>query len=229
MAVPREQSVPAPSRETVADPTNSRVGNFTGVGEQASPLQRRRVARVADHFAAHQQAVRASLTELEATAEAVGQALVQTLQQGGKALAFGNGGSASQASHFVGELIGRYSRPRRALPALALVADASVVTCISNDFGYGALFERQVEALATTGDLVVGLTTSGRSENVVRGLAAGRRRGARTVAMTGQAGLIGADADFVVRVPSTITASIQEVHLMLLHAWCAMVDEELRG
>ncbi len=185
------------------------------------------MARVADHFAAHQQAVRASLTELEAMAEAVGQALVETLQQGGKVIAFGNGGSASQASHFVGELVGRYSRPRRALPALALVADPSTVTCISNDFGYGAVFERQVEALAAAGDLVVGLTTSGKSENVVRGLTAARRRGARTVAMTGQPGLIGAEADHVVRVPSTATASIQEIHLMLLHAWCAMVDEAL--
>jgi D-sedoheptulose 7-phosphate isomerase len=185
------------------------------------------VARVADHFAAHQQAVRASLTELEATAEAVGQVLVQTLQQGGKTVAFGNGGSAAQASHFVSELVGRYSRPRRPLPALALVADAAAVTCIGNDFGYGALFERQVEALAAAGDLVVGLTTSGKSENVVRGLTAGRRRGARTVAMTGQAGLMGTEADYVVRVPSTVTATIQEVHLMLLHAWCAMVDEAM--
>jgi D-sedoheptulose 7-phosphate isomerase len=99
------------------------------------------------------------------------------------------------------------------------------VTCISNDFGYGALFERQVEALAAVGDLVVGLTTSGKSENVVRGLIAARRRGAQTLAMTGQPGLIGAEADHVVRVPSTVTASIQEVHLILLHAWCAMVDE----
>ena len=125
----------------------------------------------------------------------------------------------------MGELIGRYPRPRRALPALALVADPSAVTCISNDFGTERSSSGQVEALAATGDLVVGLTTSGKSENVVRGLTAARRRSARTVAMTGQPGLIGAEADHVVRVPSTVTASIQEVHLMLLHAWCAMVDE----
>jgi D-sedoheptulose 7-phosphate isomerase len=183
------------------------------------------VAGVADHFAAHQQVVRMSLTEIETSAEAVGQALVRTLQEGGKVLAFGNGGSATQASHLSSELIGRYLRTRRPLPAIALVADGGSVTCIANDFGYQSVFERQVEGLAVTGDLVMGLTTSGKSENVVRGLAAGRRRGARTVALTGQAGLVGAEVDHVVRVPSTATANIQEVHLMLIHAWCAMVDE----
>ena len=185
------------------------------------------MGRLADHFAAHQQAVRATATELEEVAETVGRALVQTLEGGGAALAFGNGGSATQASHFVGELIGRYQRSRRPLPAIALVADPGAMTCIANDFGFASVFERQVEALAGTGDLVVGLTTSGKSENVVRGLIAARRRGATTVAMTGQAGLTGAEVDHLVRVPSAITAHIQEVHLMLLHAWCAMVDEAL--
>jgi D-sedoheptulose 7-phosphate isomerase len=181
--------------------------------------------RVAEHFAAHQQVVRLSLTELETVADAVGQTLVHALQSGGKVLAFGNGGSATQASHLVGELIGRYSRVRRALPAIALVADPGAVTCIANDFGYAAVFERQVEALAVPGDIALGITTSGKSENVVRGLAAAHRCGARTIALTGQAGLIGADADHVIRVPSTATANIQEIHLMLLHAWCEMVDE----
>jgi D-sedoheptulose 7-phosphate isomerase len=169
--------------------------------------------------------VRASVTELESVAETVGQALVRALESGGTAIAFGNGGSATQASHFAGELIGRFLRTRRPLPAIALVADPGVVTCIANDFGYASLFERQVEALARRGDLVVGLTTSGTSENVVRGLIAARRRGASTVALTGQAGLTGAEVDHLVRVPSSVTAHVQEVHLLLLHAWCAMVDE----
>jgi D-sedoheptulose 7-phosphate isomerase len=172
-------------------------------------------ARVADHFAAHQQVVRLSLTELEAVADAVGEALVRTLRDGGKVLAFGNGGSATQASHLAGELIGRFLRTRRPLAAIALAADAGAVTCIANDFGYAALFERQVEALVAPGDMA----------NVIRGLAAAHRRGALTVALTGQAGLVGGDADHVIRVPSTATANIQEIHLMLLHAWCMMVDE----
>ena len=180
--------------------------------------------RMNDHFEAHQRVVRSSIEQLSGVATKVGQALVEVLERGGKVLAFGNGGSATQASHLAGELVGRYLRTRRPLPAIALSADAGIVTCIGNDFGYGALYERQVEAFAGPGDLALGLTTSGTSENVVRGLAAAKRRGAVTVAMTGETGLVGADADHVVRVPSTVTAHIQEVHLMLLHVWCDAVD-----
>ncbi len=180
--------------------------------------------RMAEHFEAHERVVRASAEQLAGVAASVGEVLVAALQRGGKVLAFGNGGSATQASHLAGELTGRYLRTRRALPAIALAADAGTVTCIGNDFGYGALFERQVEAFGVAGDFVLGLTTSGRSENVVRGLAAGRRCGAVTVALTGAAGLAGVEADHVVRVPSTVTAHIQEVHLMLIHVWCEAVD-----
>jgi D-sedoheptulose 7-phosphate isomerase len=180
--------------------------------------------RMVEHFEAHERVVRSSVEQLSGVVTKVGQALVEALEHGGKVLAFGNGGSATQASHLAGELVGRYLRTRRPLPAIALAADAGTVTCIGNDFGYGALFERQVEALAKGGDFAVGLTTSGRSENVLRGLAAAKRCGALTVAMTGAAGLIDTDADFVVRVPSSVTAHIQEVHLMLVHVWCEAVD-----
>jgi D-sedoheptulose 7-phosphate isomerase len=180
--------------------------------------------RMSDHFEAHQRVVRSSIEQLAGVATAVEQALVETLMRGGKVLAFGNGGSATQASHLAGELVGRYLRTRRPLPAIALAGDAGTVTCIGNDFGYAALYERQVDALAKPGDLALGLTTSGKSENVLRGLAAAKRCGAVTVALTGGAGLAGTDADHVVRVPSTVTAHIQEVHLMLLHVWCEAVD-----
>ncbi len=182
------------------------------------------VGRVAAHFAAHQQTVGASLEELGGIAEVVGDIMVDALVRGGTLLAFGNGGSATQASHLVGEVIGRFARTRRPLAAIALPADAGAVTCIANDFGYGALFERQLEALAGPGDIAVGLTTSGKSENVLRGLSAAKRRGAATVALTGAAGLAGGAADHVLRVPSRVTATVQEVHLMLIHAWCAMID-----
>jgi len=179
----------------------------------------------ARHFAAHQQVVRQSAVELEAASDAVAAALVDTLRAGGKVLAFGNGGSATQASHLAGELIGRFAATRRPLAAVALVGDPGSVTCIANDFGYGSLFERQVEGLTRPGDVAIGLTTSGRSENVLRGLAAARRAGAVTVALTGEAGLTGETATHVLRVPSASTAAIQEVHLMLLHAWCVSIDE----
>jgi D-sedoheptulose 7-phosphate isomerase len=181
----------------------------------------------AAHFAAHQQVVRQSVIELEAASEAVAAALVAALRAGAKVMCFGNGGSATQASHMAGELIGRFSKTRRPFPALALVSDPGSVTCIANDFGYAALYERQVEGLVRPGDVAIGLTTSGRSENVRRGLEAAQRGGAVSVALTGAAGLIDATADHVLRVPSTNTANIQEVHIMLLHAWCISIDAEL--
>jgi D-sedoheptulose 7-phosphate isomerase len=179
---------------------------------------------IAEHFDAHRGVVEESLRQLEGPAEEVGRAFVEALKEGHKIIAFGNGGSAAQASHLVGELLGRFKESRQPYPAIALAGDVGAVTCIANDFGYEALFERQARALAQAGDVAVGLTTSGRSENVLRGLEAARERGATTVAVTGAAGLVGGTADHVLAVPSDITAHIQEVHLMLLHVWCAYID-----
>jgi D-sedoheptulose 7-phosphate isomerase len=128
------------------------------------------------HFSEHRKVIDASIASLQPASDAAAEAIISSLGRGGKVLAFGNGGSATQASHLVEELIGRFKETRRPLPAISLVSDAGVVTCIANDFGYGALFERQVEALAAMGDVVVGITTSGRSENVLRGLKAGKDR-----------------------------------------------------
>jgi D-sedoheptulose 7-phosphate isomerase len=181
----------------------------------------------AEHFAASVEVVALSAERLRGPAEEVARLLAESLRGGHKVVAFGNGGSAAQASHFVGELLGRFRMTRQPFPAVALAADAGTVTCIANDFGYDSLFERQAEALAEAGDVAFGFTTSGRSENVRRGLAAAKRKGAATVAVTGAAGLVGGQADHVLAVPSDVTAHIQEVHLMLLHVWCEYVDEEL--
>ncbi|MFL5497951.1 MAG: SIS domain-containing protein, partial [Gemmatimonadaceae bacterium] len=126
------------------------------------------------HFREHQRVIEACIASLEAASDAASDAIISSIGRGGKVLAFGNGGSATQASHLVEELIGRFKDTRRALPAISLVGDAGVLTCIANDFGYGALFERQIEGLATRGDVAVGITTSGRSENVLRGLRAAK-------------------------------------------------------
>ncbi len=151
--------------------------------------------------------------------------LCSALERGGKLIAFGNGGSAADAQHFAGELLGRFRASRRALPAVALTTDPSVVTCIANDFSYEDLFARQVSALATPDDVVIGITTSGRSENVVRGLRAAREVGALAVAWTGaDPGPAGAAADLVVAAPSTTTARIQEVHTLLMHTICVAID-----
>src|SRR6476469_5687635 len=113
------------------------------------------------HFSEHQRVIEACLTGLQPQSDAAADALISCLGRGGKVLAFGNGGSATQASHLIEELIGRFKDTRRPLPAISLVADSGVITCIANDFGYGALFERQIEALAAKGDIAVGITTSG--------------------------------------------------------------------
>src|ERR1044071_8044693 len=180
-----------------------------------------------EHFASHQRVVEQSVERLQEQAEVVAHVLVEALREGHKVLAFGNGGSATQASHLVGELLGRFKMTRQPFPAVALASDAGTVTCITNDFSYEVLFERQVEALAQPGDIAFGFTTSGRSENVRRGLSKAKEKGAVTVAVTGAAGLVGGEADHVLAVPSDVTAHVQEVHLMLLHVWCIYVDEKL--
>ena len=179
------------------------------------------------HFASHHQVVEQSVKPLQDQAEIVARVLVDALREGHKVLAFGNGGSATQASHLVGELLGRFAMTRQPFPAIALASDAGTVTCITNDFSYDVLFERQVQALAQPGDVAIGFTTSGRSENVKRGLAMAQQRGAVAVAVTGAAGLVDGTADHVLAVPSESTAHIQEVHLMLLHIWCIYIDENL--
>ena len=182
---------------------------------------------IAEHFESNREVVARSAELLSGPAEGVARALVEALGAGHKVVAFGNGGSAAQASHLVGELLGRFKMTRQPFPAVALASDAGTVTCITNDFSYEVLFERQAEALARAGDIAFGFTTSGRSENVRRGLEMARRKGAVTVAVTGAAGLVGGEADHVLAVPSDVTAHVQEVHLMLLHVWCIYVDEKL--
>jgi len=184
---------------------------------------------IAAHFAASARTVEAAAAVLADAATAAGDALVAAVLGGRKILCFGNGGSATQASHLAGELIGRYKETRRPYAALALGGDVGSVTCIANDFGYGALFERQVEGLAGRGDVAIGLTTSGSSENVIRGIRKAREQGAVTIALTGARGLKGASADHVLAVPSDVTAHIQEVHLMLIHAWCTEIDRVVLG
>jgi D-sedoheptulose 7-phosphate isomerase len=158
-------------------------------------------------------------------AERLADRLCESLAAGGKLLTFGNGGSAADAQHFAGELLGRFRDTRRPLPAMALSSDPSVVTCIANDFSYDDLFARQVEALAAPGDVVIGITTSGRSPNVVNGLRAARQAGALAVAWTGaDPGPAGEAAEVVLAVPSTTTARVQEVHTLLMHTICVAID-----
>ncbi|WP_306191862.1 MULTISPECIES: SIS domain-containing protein [unclassified Streptomyces] len=151
--------------------------------------------------------------------------LVAVYEAGGRLYTFGNGGSAADAQHLAAELVGHYLRERRPLPALALSVDPSVTTCISNDYDFDDLFSRQIEAFAGPGDMVLAFTTSGRSENVVRGLKTARDRGALTVLFGGGDGGPAAEhADLALLVPSTTTARTQEMHLLLLHLLSEQID-----
>lgn len=185
----------------------------------------RRSALIRDHFENHRQAAERSCSALDRQILATGTLIIDALNAGRKVLVFGNGGSASQASHLAGELIGRYSRTRRPYPAIALTGDPGVLTCIANDFGYQSLFERQIQGLGQAGDVAVGFTTSGKSPNVLAGFAAARKLGLVTIALVGSAGLAG-EADHVLAVPSAVTAHVQEVHLMILHLWCEFLELE---
>jgi D-sedoheptulose 7-phosphate isomerase len=162
--------------------------------------------------------------------EKVGLLLCEAFARDGRLYTFGNGGSAADAQHLAAELVGRYKRDRRPLPAVALSVDPSVVTCIGNDYSFDDLFARQVTAFARRGDMVAGFTTSGRSPNVVRGLEAARLAGATTVLFgAGDGGDAKTHADLALLVPSHTTARTQEMHLLLLHLLSEWVDAWAAG
>jgi D-sedoheptulose 7-phosphate isomerase len=162
---------------------------------------------------------------------ATGDLLVETLARGDRVYTLGNGGSAVDAQHFAEELVGRYKRERRPLPAQSLAVDAAALTCIANDYSFDEVFERQVRGFVRPGDVVIAFTTSGRSANVVRGLAAAREAGATTVLLGGgeDGGPAAAHADHALVVPSSSTARVQEMHVLLLHLLIEQVDAWAAG
>ncbi len=160
--------------------------------------------------------------------EAIVGAVVQALRAGNKVLWCGNGGSAAEAQHMAAELSGRYLRERPGLASEALSVNSSTLTCIGNDYGYDYVFARQVEAFARPGDVVIGMTTSGTSRNVVLALEAAKRRGATAVAFTGNGGGPVADiADFSLVGPDGYAALVQEVHQVMAHIVCDLVEQRL--
>jgi D-sedoheptulose 7-phosphate isomerase len=151
--------------------------------------------------------------------------LVKSLQAGGKVMVCGNGGSAADAQHFAAELVGRFEVDRRAIPAVALTADSSVLTAIANDTGFEQVFARQVEALARPGDVLIGISTSGCSENVLAAARAARARDCVIIGLTGAGGGLMVDlCDLLIAVPSSSVARIQEIHILCLHALASQVE-----
>lgn len=152
-----------------------------------------------------------------------------SLAGGGTVLLFGNGGSATDASHIAAELLGRFQRERRALPAIALADNQSTVTAIANDYGFDRVFARQIEGMGRPGDVAIALSTSGRSPNVLAGAAAARERGITTIGLTGAGGHeLRAAVELCISVASTSAARIQEAHILIGHLLCELVEEELR-
>ena len=172
----------------------------------------------------------------EATAAAIGGSFTAALQlietsiaSGGKLLLFGNGGSAADAQHIAAECVIRYKNDRPAIAAIALTTDSSALTACGNDFGFDALFARQVEALARPGDVAIGLSTSGNSPNVLAGLAEARRQRVSTIGMTGgTGGKMSEVCDALVVVPSKVTARIQEMHILIGHMLCKSLEQRLK-
>jgi len=183
---------------------------------------------IAKHLQQHRQALELVGTVLVEPLATAAEMIGSTLDAGGKLLLMGNGGSAADAQHFAAELVGRFLRERRALPAVALTTDSSILTAVGNDYGFEDIFSRQVEALAQPGDLVLGISTSGNSVNVQRGLAAARVQGCRTIALLGRdGGSIAAGVDLTLTVAVTETPAIQEAHVTMIHILCDLIEGRL--
>ena len=177
-------------------------------------------------FAEHAETVAATPKAVESEFARLVDACVTALKAGGKILFFGNGGSAADAQHLAAELVVRYRINRRALAAIALTTDTSTLTACSNDFSYDEIFSRQVEALARPGDVVIGISTSGESPNVLAGLRAARAAGAIAVGLAGRdGGSMGDATDILLVVPSHNTARIQEMHILIGHALCDLIEQ----
>jgi D-sedoheptulose 7-phosphate isomerase len=162
--------------------------------------------------------------------ESIALAMTVSLRAGGKILWCGNGGSAGDSQHLAAELVGRFQRDRRGMASLALTTDSSALTSIANDYGFGAVFARQVEALGVRGDVLVGISTSGNSENVIAALRAAREQGLVTVAFTGAGGgKMAGLADHLFAVASRVTARIQEAHILAGHMLCDWIELDAVG
>jgi len=183
-------------------------------------------ARVQEHIQVAQLLLQDA--KLKVAVQKLADALVESYAKGGKLIVMGNGGSAADAQHAAAEMLGKYMRERKALPAVALTANSSIMSAIGNDYGYEKTFVRQLEGWMGKNDVVVGISTSGNSPNVVEALEYAKKKGAFTAALVGAKKCrLDAVADALVKVPSENTPRIQEMHIMLLHIVCGIVEEKL--
>ena len=176
-------------------------------------------------FLQHSKVLEKTLQDLSGQIEEAGELMVSTLKAGHKILLFGNGGSAGDAQHIAAELTGRYKTERRALPAIALTTDTSALTAIGNVYGFDRIFERQLEALGHEGDLLIAISTSGKSANVIRAITYGKKAGMKCIGFSGKGGgEMKHLCDINIIIPSDDTARIQEMHILIGHVLCGVVD-----
>ncbi len=190
-------------------------------------------SRVEELFKASIETKQASVSEIKSAIANASEKMLQTFHQQGKVLACGNGGSAADSQHLSSELLNRFEREREGLAAIALTTDSSTLTSIANDYAYENIFSRQVQALGSKNDVLVAITTSGNSTNVLAAIHAAHEKGMSVIALSGNSGgklaSILKDTDIEIRVPSKSTARIQEVHLLILHCLCDLIDQQLLG
>ena len=186
--------------------------------------------RIQAHLQAHRRTLDLVGEQLGEAIAAAAELLGAALEKGGKVLVMGNGGSAADAQHLAAELVGRFLLERRALPALALTTDSSILTAVANDYGFDEIFRRQVEGLAAPVDVVVGISTSGSSANVCNALVAANQRGCKTIGLLGRdGGTIAGVVDLALTVAVQETPRIQEAHVTIIHILCDLVERRLCG
>ena len=177
-------------------------------------------------FDRHLKTTKITIESIAVPVENAAKLCIESLTNGGKILIFGNGGSAADAQHLASELVGRYKVDRKGLPAIALTTDTSSITSISNDFGYLQVFERQVEALANEGDIVIGISTGGTSINVINAIKAAKKLGCKAIGFTGRGGgKFNTLCDINIVIPEEDTPRIQEMHILIGHTICHLIDQ----
>lgn len=183
---------------------------------------------IQSHFKRHAEVMETVATELAPAISTSVTTIVAALNAGNKLLIMGNGGSAADAQHFAAEFVGRFLRERRALPAIALTTDTSLLTAVGNDFGFDQIFKRQIEALAQSGDVVIGISTSGNSANVALAMESAQQVGCQTIGLLGRdGGIIAPLSDIQLTIPVQETPHIQEAHITIIHLICDLVEQEI--
>ncbi len=183
------------------------------------------ISVIENEFKLHLETINKVINNMEKDLLSASEIIIEALKNGNKVLLCGNGGSAADAQHIAAELTGRYKTERRGLPGIALTTDTSALTAIGNDYGYDRIFDRQVEALANSSDVVIGISTSGNSKNIISALKLAKELGCKTVGMSGRdGGLMNEVCDINLIVPSNDTPRIQEMHILFGHTICQCID-----